>query len=111
MEQLSYHQGAFNIDAPVFISYGARSKIQIGCSPVYSILYFYECLGGYVHVFEVPYFLARQRYIKNKKFQIKSCGASASTLELFGIFLRFRRTFAEVFTFGKASAHEFQPNF
>ena len=28
-----------------------------------------------------------------------------------GVFLRFRRTFAEVIMFGEASAHEFQPNF
>ena len=27
------------------------------------------------------------------------------------VFLRFRRTFAEVITFGEASAHEFQPKF
>ena len=28
-----------------------------------------------------------------------------------GVFLKFRRTFAEVITFGEATAHEFQPNF
>ena len=28
-----------------------------------------------------------------------------------GVFLRFRRTFAEVIMFDEASAHEFQPNF
>ena len=32
-------------------------------------------------------------------------------LNYLNIFIRFRRTFAEVITFGEASAHEFQPKF
>ena len=38
---------------------------------------------------------------------LKTRGAAAPTLELLGVFVRFRRTFAEVITFGGASAHEF----
>ena len=37
----------------------------------------------------------------------KTRGAAAPTLELLGVFLRFRITFAEVITFSGASAHEF----
>ena len=38
---------------------------------------------------------------------LKTCGAAAPALELLGVFVRFRRTFVEVITFGGASAHEF----
>ena len=37
----------------------------------------------------------------------KLVGLPPLALELLGVFLRFRRTFAEVITFGGASAHEF----
>ena len=38
---------------------------------------------------------------------LKTRGAAAPALELLDVFDRFRRTFAEVITFGEASAHEF----
>ena len=37
----------------------------------------------------------------------KTRGADAPALELLGVFLRFRITFAEIITFSGASAHEF----
>ena len=37
----------------------------------------------------------------------KTCGAAALHSNYLDVFLRFRRTFAEVITFGGASAHEF----
>ena len=44
---------------------------------------------------------------KTSNSSSKTCGAAAPTLELLGDYVRFRRTFAEVITFGEASAHEF----
>ena len=45
----------------------------------------------------------RKQVIRVQKF----VGLPPPALELLGVFVRFRRTFAEVITFGGASAHEF----
>ena len=50
-----------------------------------------------------------QRFIREKQVirVQKLVGLPPPTLELLGVFLRFRITFAEVITFSGASAHEF----
>ena len=46
-----------------------------------------------------------------KLFELKnSWGCCPPHSNYLGVFCRFRRTFAEVFTFGEAIAYEFQPN-
>ena len=45
--------------------------------------------------------------VKTSNSSLKTRGGAAPALELLGVFVRFRRTFAKVITFGGASVHEF----
>ena len=63
--------------------------------------------------FDVPNDVRRNptiawRKIETSNSSLKTRGAAAPpALKLLGVFVRFRRTFAEVIMFGGASAHEF----